>query len=73
MADIVFTTLHLRTLTTRVDIPITCIGLDNLRFRIEEAQASGSVEIVGVSVDGKMTTDFQAFLDQSGATVEVKE
>jgi hypothetical protein len=73
MTDIVFSTLHLRTLTTKVDIPMSCIGLDNLRFRIEEAQSVDGIEIVGVSVDGQMTTDFQKFLDQSGATVELPE
>jgi hypothetical protein len=67
-----FPTLHLRT-SNGIDIPISCIGPANLRYRIEEAQAMEGVEIVGVSSDGKMNTDFQAFLDQTGATVEVRE
>ena len=67
-----FTTLHLRT-SNGVDIPITCIGPANLRYRIEEAQGVDGVEIVGVSSDGRLNTDFQAFLEQTEATVEVQE
>jgi hypothetical protein len=39
MSDLtgLFTTLHLRT-RSGVDVPITCIGPANLRYRIEEAQ-----------------------------------
>jgi hypothetical protein len=67
-----FTTLHLRT-STGVDVPITCIGPANLRYRIEEAQAMEGVEIKGVSSDGKLNTDFQRFLEDTGATIEVPE
>lgn len=55
-----FTTLHLRT-STGVEIPISCLGPENLRFRIEEARSVPGIEIVGVSSGGKMHTDWQAF------------
>jgi len=68
-----FSTLHLEIESTGERIPITCIGRANLEYRISEALNMKGVRIVGIESDKKMSTDFQAFLDQAGATCKVEE
>lgn len=65
----IFTTLHLEIERTGEQIPITCIGQENLIFRINEAAAIPGVRIAGVTSDGALNEAVQTLVDDHGATV----
>ena len=64
----IFTTLHLEIERTGEQIPITCIGQENLIFRINEAAAIPGVRIAGVTSDSPLNEAVQTLVDD-GATV----
>ena len=51
-------------------IPITCIGEENLQYRIKEVAAIPTVRIVGVEADNQLSDTMQSFLKENDITLE---
>lgn len=65
----IFSTLKVEIERTGEIIPITCVGQENLMFRINEVAAIPGVRIAGVDSDNSLNGAMQQVVNESGATV----